>query len=344
MESPKEYLIFFAEVKNRIRSAQYEALKAVNKELVGLYWDLGEMIVKKQMEAGWGKAVVETLAKDLQDEFPGVKGFSVANLWYMAQFYSEYKQDSKLESLIREIGWTHNLTVLKKCKLSHERMFYIHATKRFGWTTRVLEHQIDNKTFEKYLLNQTNFDQIVQEKYPDRKNLAIKDHYTFDFLGLSDDHNERELELALVKNIRGFLLELGSDFCFIGNQHRLLIDDEEYFIDLLLFHRRLQCLVAVELKAGAFKPEYKGKMEFYLNILNEKVKVPKENDAIGIIICKNKKRLIVEYSLKNSLIPIGIASYSTSQVLPEYYKTYIPEPGEMAERIDRWLEGAIKKD
>lgn len=338
MESPKEYQSFFIEVKNRIRSAQYEALKAVNKELVGLYWDLGKMIVQKQKEAGWGKSVVVTLAKDLQNDFPGGKGFSEANLWYMAQFYTEYQGNTKLESMIREIGWTHNLLILKRCKVTLERMFYIRATQEFGWTTRVLEHQIENKTFEKYLLNQTNFDQTLPEKYKDQKKFAIKDHYTFDFLELSDDHNEHELELALLKNIRGFLLELGGDFSFIGNQFKLVVEDEEFFIDLLLYHRRLQSLVAIELKTGGFKPEYKGKMEFYLTVLNEQMKLPNENEAIGIIICKNKKRLIVEYSLKNSSLPIGIASYSTTPILPDYYKSLLPDSEEMARSIDRWLK------
>ena len=340
MESQNEYQSFFVEVKNRIRSGQYEALKAVNKELVGLYWDLGKMIVQKQTEHGWGKSVVETLASDLQKEFPGVKGFSISNLWYMAQFYTKYQGDTKLESMIREIGWTHNLLIMKGCKASPERQFYIAASKKFGWTTRVLEHQIDNKTFEKYLLNQTSLDQPLADKYKDQKILAIKDHYTFDFLELAEDHSERELELALLKNIRGFLLELGGDFSFIGHQYKLVVEDEEFFIDLLLYHRRLQSLVAIELKTGNFKPEYKGKMEFYLTVLNEQIKLPNENEAIGIIICRNKKRLIVEYSLKSSTLPIGIASYSTTSVLPDYYKTLLPEPDEMARSIDRWLTAA----
>ena len=337
MESPKEYRDFFVVVKDRIRSAQYDALRAVNKELVSLYWDLGKMIVEKQKVEGWGKSVVETLAADLQKEFPGASGFSESNLWYMAQFYSEYQGTRFLESLIREIGWTHNLMILKKCKGLDERMFYIKAIQKYGWTTRVLDHQIDNKTFEKFVLNQTNFDQTVPEKYQAQRKLAVKDHYTFDFLELSDNHSEHELELALLKNIRGFLIELGGDFSFIGNQYRLVAEDEEYYIDLLLYHRKLQSLVAIELKTGAFKPEYKGKMEFYLAVLNDQVKLPNENDAIGIIICKNKKRLVVEYSLKSSVLPIGVATYSTTPELPDYYKTLLPNPEMVARSIDRWL-------
>jgi predicted nuclease of restriction endonuclease-like (RecB) superfamily len=337
METPVEYVNFFAEVKTRIRSAQYEALKAVNKELVDLYWDLGKMISEKQKEKGWGKSVVVNLARELQQEFPGMKGFSEANLWYMAQFYSEYQGYTKLESMIREIGWTHNLTILKKCKNASERIFYVEGTVKFGWTTRVLEQQIGNRTYEKYLLNQTNFDQISSDVFQKQKKLAVKDHYTFDFLELSEEHSEHQLETGLMKNIRAFLLELGGDFCFIGNQYRLVLEDEEYFIDLLLYHRRLQCLVAIELKTGDFKPEFKGKMEFYLNILNDKVKVPNENDAIGIIICRNKKRLVVEYSLRNSMLPIGVASYSTTNILPEYYSHFLPDSEQMARSIDQWI-------
>ncbi|HBB93040.1 MAG: hypothetical protein A2X22_03135 [Bacteroidetes bacterium GWF2_49_14] len=337
MESPKEYFDFLVEVKDRIRSAQYDALRAVNKKLVSLYWDLGKMIAEKQKVQGWGKSVVETLAADLQKEFPGQRGYSTTNLWNMVQYYTEYQCDTFLQSLTGEISFSHNVIIFSKCKTRSERQFYLIASKRFGWTSRVLDYQVDNRTYEKYTLNQTNFDQTVPEKYQAQRKLAVKDHYTFDFLELSDNHSEHELELALLKNIRGFLIELGGDFSFIGNQFRLMVEDEEYYIDLLLYHRRLQSLVAIELKTGAFKPEYKGKMEFYLAVLNDQVKLSNENDAIGIIICKNKKRLVVEYSLKSSTLPIGVATYSTTPELPDYYKKLLPDPDAMARSIDRWL-------
>jgi predicted nuclease of restriction endonuclease-like (RecB) superfamily len=304
---------------------------------VGLYWDIGKMIAQKQDQEGWGKSVVETLASDLQKEFPGERGYSAYNLWLMVRLYHEYQGDQFLESMIPEISWSHNIMIMKKCQNKPERQFYMVATKKFGWTTRVLDHQIDNKTFEKYLLNQTNFDQAQTEEFKDQKKLAIKDHYTFDFLELSENHSEHELEAALLKNIRAFLLELGGDFCFIGNQYRLMVEDEEFFIDLLLFHRKLQSLVAIELKTGSYKPEYKGKMEFYLTVLNEQLKQPKENDAIGIIICRNKKRLIVEYSLRSSNMPIGIASYSTTSEIPAYYKSLLPDPEEMAKSLEKFF-------
>jgi predicted nuclease of restriction endonuclease-like (RecB) superfamily len=331
--SQNDYQSFLIDVKERIKQAQYKALKAVNYELVTLYWDLGQLIVTKQQTLGWGKSVVQQLAKDLQMDFPNSNGFSAANLWRCRNFYSTYYLNPNLAALLREIGWTHNIMIFEKCKDDLEREFDLLHVRKFGWTYRVLEHQIENKTYEKYLLNQTNFDQVLPDDYKHQALLAIKDHYTFDFLELSGEHSERELEESLVLNIRAFLMEMGNEFAFIGNQHRLVVDDEEYFIDLLLFHRRLQCLVAIDLKIGNFKVEYKGKMEFYLTTLNRQIKMPHEQDSIGIIICKSKNKTVVEYSLSNGTHPIGVATYSLSDTLPEKYKDFLPSPELIAEKL-----------
>ncbi len=331
--TPSGYLELLADIKQRIRSAQYEALKAVNTEMIALYWDIGKSIIEKQTNAGWGKSVVEKLSGDLQAEFPGIRGFSAPNLWLMRQFYEEYKDKEILQSLIREIAWTHHTVIMSKCKDDHERQFYMIASKKFGWTVRILQHQIENKSFEKYLLNQTNFDQTVPDTIKNQAKLAVKDHYTFDFLELADEHSEHQLEEALILNIRNFLCEMGFSFAFLGNQFRLTVDDEEFFIDLVLYHRELRCLVAIELKIGDFKPEYKGKMEFYLNLLNDRVKLPHENDSVGIIICKNKKRTIVEYALKTSVHPIGVSTYSISPTLPESYKNLLPDAKTIARKL-----------
>jgi predicted nuclease of restriction endonuclease-like (RecB) superfamily len=256
------------EMQGRIRERQFQALRSVNRELVGLYLDIGELIHRKQETLGQGKSVVEMLARDLQAEFPGHNGFSSQNLWLMRQFYCEYVNKLNLQPLVREISWTKNLIILSRCKDDLEREFYLRATARYGWTKAVLQHQVDNKSYEKYLLNQTNFDATVPDEIRAQAALAVKDHYTFDFLDLADEHSERDLEQALVKNLRMFLSELGGAFAFIGNQYRLEVGGQEYFIDLLLFHRRLRCLVAIELKIGDFKPEHKGKMEFYLEALD----------------------------------------------------------------------------
>lgn len=329
-----EYQSFRDEITKRIRSAQYEALKAVNKEMIALYWEIGMRITVQQTALGWGKSVVENLSQDIQKEFPGIQGFSARNMWDMARFYSEYQSNEILQPLVAEISWTKHIVILTKCKETQQRQFYILATKKYGWTKDVLIHKIELKTYENFLLGQSNFDTTLPENIRNQAVLAVKDEYTLDFIGLGEGHSEYELEQAIIKNIRSFLMEFGTDFSFMGNQYRLEVDGREYFIDLLLYNRRLQAMIAVELKIGEFKPEYKGKMEFYLNILNETVKLPHENPAIGIIICKSKSRTIVEYALKTSAMPIGVATYSLSSELPEAYKELLPTSEDIAKKLE----------
>jgi predicted nuclease of restriction endonuclease-like (RecB) superfamily len=317
---------FIADIKRKVRQAQ----------LINLYWEIGMSIAEKQSES-WGKAIVPTLSKELQNEFPGIGGFSTTNLWLMAQFYTEYHSVEFLQPLVGEISWTKQTLILTKCKNNQERQFYILSTKKFGWTKNVLIHQIENKTFEKYLLNQTNFENTLPDSIKNQAHLALKDEYTFGFLNLADEHSESELEQALIQNIRAFLLELGHNYTFVGNQYNVAVNDKEYFIDLLLYHRQLQCLIAIELKIGEFLPEYKGKMEFYLSILNDKIKLPHENEAIGIIICKSKDRTIVEYSLKSSNMPIGVATYNTSTFLPKEYQNLLPSSAEISDKINQYF-------
>ncbi|MDB9521811.1 PDDEXK nuclease domain-containing protein [Dolichospermum circinale CS-1225] len=330
-----DYTHLLMEVQQRIRSAQYEALKAVNREMINLYWDIGQMIVIKQQDAIWGKSVVEKLAKDLQTEFPGISGFSARNIWNMRNFYVTYSQNEKLQPMVAEIGWTHNIVILEKCKDDLEREFYIRMTRKFGWTKNVLIHQIENQTYEKTLVNQTNFDQNISVEIRNQLKLAVKDEYTFDFLELADEHSERQLEESILAKIQPFLQEMGGIFAFMGSQYRLEVDDEEYFIDILLYHRRLKCLVAIELKIGKFLPEYVGKMQFYLAVLDETVKLPEENPSIGIILCKSKQRTIVEYALKESNKPIGVATYQIVSKLPQELKNQLPDP----EQVAKLLEG-----
>lgn len=327
---------FIKEIKEKIRNAQYEAMKAVNVQLINLYWEIGRSIAEKQSE-NWGKSIVETLSKELQKEFPGTNGFSTTNLWLMAQLYTEYNGIANLQPLVGEISWTKHIVILNKCKDNLERQFYILATKKFGWTKNVLIHQIENKSYEKYLLNQTNFDKTLPDDLKNRACLAIKDEFTFDFMDLDEEHSESQLEIALVKNIRNFLLEIGHQFTFVGNQFKIQVGKKDFFIDLLLYHRHLKSLVAVELKVGEFKPEHKGKMEFYLTVLNETIKLPDENDSIGIIICKEKDRTIVEYSLKSGNMPIGVATYTTSSHLPKDYQKLLPSTKDISEKINKYF-------
>lgn len=343
-ENKKTSLLAYAEllqeIKQRVRRAQYDALKAVNKELINLYWDIGKMIENKkkfwakQSSKSWGKAIVENLARDLQKEFPGVQGFSAQNLWRMRQFYLTYENDEKLSPLVREIGWTHNIIILMNCKERQERQFYITMTRKFGWTKNVLIHQIENKSYEKTLINQTNFDKTLPAKIRDQAKLAVKDEYTFDFLELGEEHSERELERALIAKIERFLLEMGGLFTFVGSQYRLEINGKEYFIDILLYHRYLRCLVALELKIGEFQPEFIGKINFYLSALDDRIRLEKENPSIGIILCKGKDRTIVEYSLRDTHKPIGVSAYKTVTKLPAALKGQLPDPDKMKKLLE----------
>ena len=331
---PQEYMALLAEVKERVRSAQYAALKVVNRELITLYWDIGGMIAKRQKTQGWGKSVVQRLASDLQSEFPGVRGFSVQNLWYMRQFYMDYRDDAKLQPLVGEISWAKNLVIMSRCKDPLEREFYIRMTRKFGWSKNVLVHQIENQSYEKSLLGQTNFDKTLTPELRAQAKLAVKDEYTFDFLELGDQHSERELERALVGRIEEFLRAMGGMFAFMGSQFRLEVDGKEYFIDLLLFHRRLRCLVAIELKIGEFEPEFVGKMQFYLAALDRQVRQEDEEPSIGIILCKEKNRTVVEYALHDARKPIGVATCRVVKRLPKDLKDQLPSPQEIAQLLE----------
>ena len=329
-----EYALLLAEVKERIRAAQYAAFRAVNKELVALYWDIGRMISERQIAGVHGDAVVEQLASDLRMEFPAVSGFSRRNVFYIREFYLAYRDLPKVQPLVAQIGWTHNLIVLQRCHEPHEREFYIRMTKKFGWTKNVLIHQVENQSYEKTLLGQTNFDKALTPKLRAQAKLAVKDEYTFDFLELVEEHAERELERALVGRIEQFLRAMGGLFAFVGSQFRMEVDGREFFIDLLLFHRRLRCLVALELKVGEFQPEFVGKMQFYLIALDRHVREKGENPSIGIILCKEKRRTIVEYALYNVTKPIGVATYRIVKRLPKELKGQLPGPEEIAKLLE----------
>ncbi len=331
---PPEYPRFLSEIKERIRTAQYAALKAVNTNLVALYWDLGRMIVERLEQAAWGKSVVEHLSVDLRREFPGVAGYSVQNLWYMSQFFREYNGQERLQPLVGEIAWTHNLVIMAKCKDPLEREFYLRMARKFGWAKSVLIHQIENQSYEKSLMGQTNFDQALTPELRAQAVLAVKDEYTFDFLEMGQEHGERELERVLIARIEDFLRAMGGMFAFMGSQYRLEVEGREFFIDLLLFHRRLRCLVAIELKIGEFEPEFVGKMQFYLTALDRQVRQEDENPSIGIILCKEKNRTIVEYALHDATKPIGVATYRITRSLPTALKGSLPTPQEIAALLE----------
>ncbi len=321
------------DIKELIHKKQYHVLQIMNAETINLYWEIGEEIYRQQKENGWGKSIVQVLSKELQKEFPGAKGYSASNLWRMRNFYLMYRDSEKLAPMVREISWSNNIIIMEKCDNALQREFYIQMAKRYGWTKRVLANFIDTQTYEKYLLNQTNFDLTLPEERRVQAKLAVKDEYTFDFAELSPEYSEYELEIQLVNNIRAFLIEMGGDFTFIGNQYHLAVGSRDLYIDLLLFHRRLRSLVAIELKIGEFEAEYAGKMQLYLTALDEQVKLQNENPSIGIIICKSKDKTYVEYALKQSNAPIGVATYQLRNSLPEDMKEMLPEPEEIVKRL-----------
>lgn len=329
-----EYTDLLGEVRGRIRQAQYQALKAVNKELIDLYWNIGRLIIDRQQGETWGFSVVERLAADVRQEFPGIQGFSARNIWYMRSFYLEYKDNAKLQPLVAEISWSHNLVIFEKCKDDLEREFYIRMTRAQGWTKNVLIHHIENRTYQKTLTSQTNFARTLPADAQGQAKLAVKDEYTFDFLELGDEFTERQLETGIIARVEPFLRQMGGMLAFIGSQYRLQVSDQEYFIDLLLYHRRLKCLVALELKVGPFLPEYVGKMQFYLAVLDDTAKAPGENPAIGIILCKSKDRTIVEYALRESNKPMGVATYQMTHDPPADLAEQLPTPTQIAALLE----------
>lgn len=260
--------------------------------------------------------------------------YSVRENVRMKDFYLSYRDNEKVTALLAQISWTHHLVILEKCKDPLEREFYIRMSKRNGWSYRVLMNQIDNRSYEKTMSSQTNFESNLPTNMHPEAKLAVKDEYAFGFLELGEDHSEYELEQSIVKNIEKFLREMGNVYSFMGSQYRLEIDGHEFFIDLVLFHRKLKSVVAIELKIGSFIPEYVGKMQFYLAALNDKVRLEGENPSIGIILCKEKNRTIVEYSLKETNEPINVAAYRTTTTLPKELVGELPSPDQIARLLD----------
>ena len=342
-DNTPEYQQLVADATSRVRSGQLAAFRAVNRELIELYWDLGKLILERQEQHGWGKSVVELLSKDLQKQFPAITGVTTGNLWRMRAFYLAYKDNPILAPTVRELGWSHNFIIFEKCKDPNERFFYVHQTKNYGWTKNVLIHQIENQSYQKTILNQQNFDRTLPEDMQYQAILAVKDDYAFGFLELGDKHSEYQLEQAILNHIRQFLIEMGGDFCFIGNQFIIYFDEKDYKIDLLLYHRGLQTLVAIDLKIDEFEPEHTGKMSFYLSLLDARIRKANENPSIGIIICKSKSHTTVEFALRDTNKPIGVATYSITQSLPKELSAFFPSSEELVKRVEAVMAAVEQK-
>jgi predicted nuclease of restriction endonuclease-like (RecB) superfamily len=300
----------FTDIIQLIKLSRTKAIKAVNNELINLYWNIGEYLSNKLVKSEWGDSVVTELAKYIQQNEPGIKGFSDKNIWRMKQFYEAYKDFPKLSTLLREISWSHNLTIFSRCKTPEEKEFYLKQAKQENYSFRELDRQISASLFERTMIGNSKLSTVLRETNPGIGK-TFKDSYIFEFLNLSEDHSESDLQKGLVHQMKTFILEIGKDFLFISEEYKLQVGNSDFYIDLLFYHRGLQCLVAFELKADKFKPDHLGQLNFYLEALDRDVKKQNENPSIGVLLCKDKDSEVVEYALSRSLSPTMVSEYKT---------------------------------
>ena len=300
----------FTDIIQLIKQSRTNAIKAVNAELINLYWNIGEHVSKKIEQSEWGDSVVTELANFIQTQEPEIKGFSDKNIWRMKQFYDTYKDFPKLSTLLREISWSHNLAIFSRCKTVEEREFYLKVAKQENYSFRELDRQISTSLFERTMIGNSKLSTALRESNHDITN-TFKDSYVFEFLNLPEPHSESDLQRGLVRQMKNFILELGKDFLFIGEEYKLQVGNSDFYIDLLFYHRGLQCIVAFELKADKFKPDHLGQLNFYLEALDRDVRKPNENPSIGVLLCKDKDSEVVEYALSRSLSPTMVSEYKT---------------------------------
>ena len=322
----------FSEILKTIQTSKQKALQQVNTTLIELYWEIGKYISIKTIKENWGKSVVKELADYIKDNEPTLKGFSDKNLWRMKQFHETYKDNEKLTPLVREISWTNNLIILSSAKTDEERAFYLLLVSKERYSKRELERQIRSGIYERTMLANEKLSPVVRELPQDTKDV-FRDSYALEFLNLPTLHSEKDLQHALIGSLKKFILELGVGFAFIGEEYRLQVGNEDFYIDLLFYHRHLRCLVAFELKIGKFKPAHLGQLEFYLEALDRDIKSKDENPSIGILLCREKDDEVVKYALSRSLSPTVISDYETQlipkkilqQKLNELYEIYNAE-------------------
>lgn len=324
---PSDYQDWLKALKDRIQAAQQRAVLAVNQELLQLYWQIGRDILLRQQEQGWGAKVIERLAQDLRSAFPELKGFSRANLLYMRSFaenWPDFHSNSIVQQAVGQIPWGHNLVLISKLKTSVERLAYAEQCRQNGWSRNVLVHQIETNLLDRQGEALSNFSATLPDPQSELAQQTFKDPYIFDFLNLGAEAKERDIETALTRHITSFLLELGAGFAFVGRQAHLEVEGEDYFIDLLFYHLQLHCYIVIELKSGDFKPEYVGKLSFYLSAVDSQVKADTDAPSIGLLLCKSRKKVIAEYALRDNNKPIGIAEYQIGSKLPEELDRQLP--------------------
>jgi predicted nuclease of restriction endonuclease-like (RecB) superfamily len=364
----QQYKIWLADLKNKVRNARIRAAVKVNTELLSLYWELGADIVAKQSETKWGDGLLPQLSRDLSAEFPEIKGFSLSNLKYVKQWFSFYNQAGSIGqqavgqlaklpislmpargksqqavgsirqqpvALITQIPWGHNIAIIAKCKNINEALFYVQNTIAHGWSRSVLVHQMESGLFQREGNSVNNFALTLPEPQSDLAKQTIKDPYVFDFLSMTREYNERDLELGLVEHITHFLLELGAGFAYVGRQLPIQVGEQEFFLDLLFYHTKLHCFVVVELKTGDFEPEHAGKLNFYIKAVDTLLRNEGDQPTIGLLLCKKKDKLVAEYALSDIHKPIGVSEYQLTHSLPDNLKPNLPS----IEDIERELEG-----
>lgn len=340
--SIKDYAKVLLDIKNQIRQSQVKATLAANKELIKLYWLIGKTIAEKQKTSGWGSNVIERLANDLQKEFPGLGGFSRANIFRMQAFYGAYEKVAQAVRQIEDfpifnIPWGHNIRLLQKLKNNEERIWYAQKAIEFGWSRSVLELQIESNLCHRQGKAVTNFSKTLPAPDSDMAKQSFKDPYLFDFLTLRDDYVEHELEQGLIDHVQQFLLELGQGFAFVGRQKHLEIGESDFYIDLLFYHLKLRCYIIVELKNTAFKPEYAGQLNFYLSAVDDLLREPGDKPTIGLLLCKTKNNVVAEYALRDINKPIGVADYETKIIknLPKNLKSSLPTIEEIEAELEK---------
>ena len=330
----KNYFEFLNSLKSRIRTAQTRAALSVNKELIVLYWHIGQGILIAQKQRGWGTKVVERLSRDLSRAFPEMNGLSLRNLKYMRAFAEVYPKTSFVQQAAAQIPWFHNCVILDKIKDGGNREFYIRQTIDNGWSRKILVHQIKSGLHKRQGRAVTNFSKTLSPINSQMAQQLLKDPYTFDFLSLRKQARERDLHQALVEHLKEFLVELGVGFSFVGSQYHLDVGGEKYYLDLLFYHLRLRCYVAVELKMVKFEPEFAGKMNFYLAVLDDRLRHRDDQPSMGIILCKSKNKVIVEYSLRDTKRPLSVSAYHLTHSLPSQLKGQLPSVKQLKEQLN----------
>ncbi len=340
--SSTDYQQWLTEIKQTIQTAQQRAVLTVNKQLLQLYWRIGQSILQQQATQGWGAKVVAQVAVDLKKAFPDLKGFSRANLMYMRSFaeaWPDFEHNGIVQQAVGQLPWGHNLVLLSKLKDTEQRIQYAQNAQHYGWSRAVLVHHIEVRTLQRSGTLSNNFENTLPKPHSDLAVESFKDPYLFDFLNISNEAHERELEQALIQHISQFLLELGAGFAYVGRQVHVEVGDQDFYLDLLFYHLKLHCYVVIELKATDFKPEHTGQLSFYMTAVDRQIKIDQDNPTIGLLLCKTQDKIVAEYALSNINQPIGVSEYQLTQALPSDLEDKLPS----IEQIERELAEELNK-